>query len=159
MVFSRKPKLLVNLETTPAFKVSGTFKDYYNLLNKRLQQLHKLLQEFKSKRLAMLNKDKTFFQYNRGDLVYIILPPTSQLHTISRKVMFSVELGSHFSQKHKISLLKTSFCQLSNMASSGPAENAYIHIFGVIWENVFPLILFDGKGKNIFPNNTKKLWI
>ena len=33
LVFSRKPKLLLNLETIPDIKVSGTFKDYYNLLN------------------------------------------------------------------------------------------------------------------------------
>ena len=62
LVFSIKPKLLLNLETTPDIKVSGTFKDYYNLLNKRLQYLHKLLQDFKSKRLAMINKDRSFFQ-------------------------------------------------------------------------------------------------
>ena len=36
LVFSRKPKLLLNLEMTPDIKVSGTFKDYYNMLNKRL---------------------------------------------------------------------------------------------------------------------------
>ena len=35
----------------------------------------------------MINKDRTFFQYNSGDLVYIILPLRSQLHTASRKVM------------------------------------------------------------------------
>ena len=35
----------------------------------------------------MINKDRTFFQYNSGDLVYIISPLTSQLHTASRKVM------------------------------------------------------------------------
>ena len=58
LVFGRKPKLLLNLETTPDIKVSGIFKDYYELLNKRL---HKLLQDFKSKRLAMINKDRTFF--------------------------------------------------------------------------------------------------
>ena len=34
LVFSRKPKLLLNLETSPDIKVSGTFKDYYILLNK-----------------------------------------------------------------------------------------------------------------------------
>ena len=34
--FGRKPKLLLNLETTPDIKVSGTFKDYYELLNRRL---------------------------------------------------------------------------------------------------------------------------
>ena len=35
----------------------------------------------------MINKDRTFFQYNSGDLVYIISPLTSQLCTASRKVM------------------------------------------------------------------------
>ena len=35
----------------------------------------------------MINKDRTFFQYNSGDLVYIISPLMSQLHTVSRKVM------------------------------------------------------------------------
>ena len=34
-----------------------------------------------------MNKDGAFFQYNIGDLVYIISPLTSQLHTASRKVM------------------------------------------------------------------------
>ena len=87
LVFGRKVKLLLNLETTPDIKVSGTFEDYYNLLNKRLQYLHKLHQDFKYKRLAMINKDRTFFQYNSGDLVYILLPLMSQLCTVSRKVM------------------------------------------------------------------------
>ena len=35
----------------------------------------------------MINKDRMFFQYNSGDLVYIIFPLTSQLQTASRKVM------------------------------------------------------------------------
>ena len=87
LLFSRKPKLLLNLETIPDIKVPGTFKDYFNILNKRLQNLHKLLQDFKSKRSTMINKDGTFFQYNSGDLVHIISPLTSQLNTISRKVM------------------------------------------------------------------------
>ena len=74
LVFGRKPKLILNLETMPDIHVSGTFNDYYELLNKRLQYLHKLLQDFKSKRLAMINKNRTFFQYNSRDLVYIISP-------------------------------------------------------------------------------------
>ena len=60
-MFGRKPKLLLNLETTPDIKLSGMFYDYYNLLNIQLQYLHRLLQDFKSKRLAMINKDRTFF--------------------------------------------------------------------------------------------------
>ena len=34
LVFSRKPKILLDLETDPDIKVSGTFTDYYTLLNK-----------------------------------------------------------------------------------------------------------------------------
>ena len=46
-VFRRKPKILLNLDTTPDIKVSGTFKDYHELLNKRLKCLHQLLKIFK----------------------------------------------------------------------------------------------------------------
>ena len=35
----------------------------------------------------MINKDRTFFRYISRDLVYIISPPTSQLHTTSIKVL------------------------------------------------------------------------
>ena len=35
----------------------------------------------------MINKDRTFFQYNSADLVYIISILTGQLHTTSKKVM------------------------------------------------------------------------
>ena len=34
----------------------------------------------------MINKDRAFFQYKGRDLVYIISPLTSQLHTVSIKV-------------------------------------------------------------------------
>ena len=33
-----------------------------------------------------MNKDRDYFQYNSGDLVYIISPLTSQLRTTSRKI-------------------------------------------------------------------------
>ena len=44
----------------PDIKLAGTFKNYYDLLNKRLEYLHKPLQDFKLKRLAMINKDRAF---------------------------------------------------------------------------------------------------
>ena len=37
LVFDGKPKLLLNLETMPNIKFSGTFKYNYELLNRRLQ--------------------------------------------------------------------------------------------------------------------------
>ena len=88
----------------PDIKVEGTFKDYYNLLNKRLEYLHKLLQDFKSKRLAMINKDTAFFQYNSRDLVYIISPLMSQLCTASRKVMIKY-VGPVVTYKIKIHII------------------------------------------------------
>ena len=76
----------MNLESNPVIKVYRTFKEYYELLNKRIQYLEDILFNFKSKRLSMINKDLGFFQYKSGDLIYIISPLTSQLCTASHKV-------------------------------------------------------------------------
>ena len=86
LTFGRKPRPLLNLDSNLDFKVSGTFREYYELMNKRLEYFHDILLNFKSKRLAIINKDRAFFQYISGDLVYIISPLTSQLHTASWKV-------------------------------------------------------------------------
>ena len=86
LLFRRKPKILLDLETDPDIKVSGTYQDYYTLLNKRLHYLLNLLQNFKLKCLVLINKDMEYFQYNTGDMVYLISPLTTQLRTLSRKV-------------------------------------------------------------------------
>ena len=86
LLFGRKPKLLPDLETDPDIKITGTYREYYTQLSKRLQNLHKLVQDARTKRLALMNKDRDYFQYNSGDLVYIISPLTSQLRTASRKI-------------------------------------------------------------------------
>ena len=39
LVFGRKPRILINIETNPDIKVSSTFKDYHTLLTKRLDYL------------------------------------------------------------------------------------------------------------------------
>ena len=51
-----------------------------------MKYLQDILQQFKSRHLAVINKNSKEFQYNSGDLVYIISPLTSQLRTSSRKV-------------------------------------------------------------------------
>ena len=86
LVFGRKPKILLDLETDPDIKVSGTYKDCYTMLNKRLEYLQNMLQNFKMKCLALINKDREYFQYNTGDIVYLISPLATQLRTSSRKV-------------------------------------------------------------------------
>ena len=67
LIFRRKPKILLNFETDPDNKISGTFTEYYQLLEKRLKYLQDILQQFKSQCLAMTNKNCEGFQYNSGD--------------------------------------------------------------------------------------------
>ena len=49
LVFGRKPKLLLDLETDPDVRVSGTHREYLLQLKRRLEYLHKLLQDFRMK--------------------------------------------------------------------------------------------------------------
>ena len=51
-----------------------------------MKYLQDILQQLKSRHLAMINKNCKDFQYNSRDLVYIISPLTSLLRTSSRKV-------------------------------------------------------------------------
>ena len=62
LTFGRKPKTLIDLESNPDMKVSKSFKEYYELLNKRIKCLQDILFNFKSRRLAMINKDRGIFQ-------------------------------------------------------------------------------------------------
>ena len=66
LTFGRKPKSLCNVESNPDIKVSRNFKEYYELLNKRIKYLQDMLFNFKSWRLAMINKDRENFQYKGG---------------------------------------------------------------------------------------------
>ena len=85
LTFGRKAKLLLNVDTNPDIKVSRNFREYHEFLNKRIKYLQNLLLNFKSQRLAMINKDRENFQYRGGDLVYIISPLTNLLRTNSQK--------------------------------------------------------------------------
>ena len=85
LTFGRKPKLLLNVDSNPDIKVSRNFKEYYELLNKRIKYLQDITFNFKSHWLAMINNDSENFQYKGGDLIYIISPLTSQLRTNSQK--------------------------------------------------------------------------
>ena len=58
LTFGRKPKLLLNIESNLDIKVSKTFREYYELLNKRIKYLQDILFNFKSQRLAMINKER-----------------------------------------------------------------------------------------------------
>ena len=86
LTFGRKPKLLIDVESNPDIKVSSSFREYYELLNKRIKYLQDIICNFKSRRLVMINKDIENFQHKGGDLVYIISPLTGQFCPALHKV-------------------------------------------------------------------------
>ena len=86
LVFGRKSKVLNDLETDPNVKVSVVYKEYCELLNKGWNILQKLLFNLMIKKRSMLNREREFFQYEPGGLIYIISFSTGQLRTSSREV-------------------------------------------------------------------------
>ena len=47
LTYSRKPRPLLNLDSNPDIRISGTFKEYYEPLNKRLTYLQDILLNFR----------------------------------------------------------------------------------------------------------------
>ena len=86
----KEAKVIIRFGNRSRYKGSSNrsrHKEYYERLEQRLKYLQKVILDFKMRCLALLNKDQEYFQYNSGDLVYLISPLTSQLRTASRKVM------------------------------------------------------------------------
>ena len=84
LVFGRKPKLLLDLEMDPDVKVSRTYREYFLQLRKRLGYLHKLLQDFWMKGLALINKDREDFQYNSRSSLHNFAPDKSAKNHIKK---------------------------------------------------------------------------
>ena len=85
LVFGRKPRIVPILEVTPPVPVTGTFKDAYDLLNKRLKYFRQMLIKFRDKRFEIMNRDREFHGYTSGQLVYLFCPSNSTLTTNRRK--------------------------------------------------------------------------
>ena len=61
LTLGRELRILLNLETDLDTRISGTYKDYHTLLTKRLKYLQNMLQNFKAKCIALINKDREYF--------------------------------------------------------------------------------------------------
>ena len=85
LVFGREPRIVPILEVTPPVPVTGTFKDAYDLLNKRLKYFREMLIKFRDKRFEIMNRDREFQGYTSGQLVYLFCPSNSTLTTNRRK--------------------------------------------------------------------------
>ena len=69
LVFGHKMLISPELEIQPEVVVCGTFKDYYERLNKNLKYLGERLEKFRSARLDLLNKDRKPHSFQVGQLV------------------------------------------------------------------------------------------
>ena len=74
------------MKQTQILRYQAHLQNIINYWKEESSTYKDILQQFKSKCLAMINKNHEDFQYNSGDLVYITSPLTSQLRTSSRKV-------------------------------------------------------------------------
>ena len=86
LVFGKNTQNITRYGNRSRHKSIRYLQGYFTLLNKRLQYLQNLLKNFRRKCVALINKDREYFQYNIGDLVYLISPLTTRLRTASRKV-------------------------------------------------------------------------
>ena len=71
LVFGHKMTLSQELELKVDTVVSGTFTDYYEKLKKNLQYMGERLQNFRSQRLDMLNRNRQYHAFEIGQIVYM----------------------------------------------------------------------------------------
>ena len=86
LVFGHKMLISPKLEIQPEVVVSGTFKDYYERLNKNLKYLGERLEKFRSTRLDMLNKDRKPHSFQVGQLIYMHQAKGTIVQSSSRKI-------------------------------------------------------------------------
>ena len=86
LVYGRKPNVLPLTEAMPTAPVTGTFREYYNLLRTKLDYLRKHLVGFRDCRSELLNKDKTHHGFFIGQIVYALIPGGCPTQTASQKV-------------------------------------------------------------------------
>ena len=86
LVFGHKMLISPKLEIQPEVVVSGTFKEYYERLNKNLRYLGERLEKFRSTRLDLLNKDRKPHSFQVGQLVYMFQARGAMVRSTSRKI-------------------------------------------------------------------------
>ena len=85
LVFGRRPRIVPILEVTPPIPVTGTFKQAYEILNKKLRYFREMLIRFRDKRFEIMNRSKEFHGYTSGQIVYLFFPGHSLLTSGKRK--------------------------------------------------------------------------
>jgi len=86
LAFGRKPFISPSLEIEPSAPQSSTFRDYFKELQAKLQYLSRHLALYRERKLDLLNKDREYYSYQSGQIVYLFHPKGSILQSGSRKI-------------------------------------------------------------------------
>ena len=74
LVFGRKANICPAFELKPQVPITGTHKQAFELLQKKLRYFRQALQKFRDNRQSLLNRDKTYHGYTAGQIVYLYFP-------------------------------------------------------------------------------------
>ena len=85
-MFGRKSKICPEFEITPKVPITGTHKQAYEDIKKKLHYFRTHLHNFRNKRYEVMNRDREFHGYTSGQLVYLYFPGNSLLNTGSKKI-------------------------------------------------------------------------
>ena len=86
VAIGRKAILAPRFEYKPKIPITGTHAKAQEKLQERLLYFRKRLEEFRSNRIAIMNKDRQHYGFTVGQIVYMYNPSGSQLQTGSRKI-------------------------------------------------------------------------
>ena len=86
VALGRKAVLAPRFESKPNIPSTGTHAEAHLKLQEKLQYFKKRLDEFRSNRLALMNKDRQHYGFTVGQIVYMYNPSGSQLQTNNRKI-------------------------------------------------------------------------
>ena len=86
LVFGRKANICPEFEFKPQVPITGTHKQAYEELQKKLKYFRQFLQKFRDQRYSLMNRDKEYQGYTAGQIVYLYFPGQSMLNTGSKKI-------------------------------------------------------------------------
>ena len=86
VALGRKAVLAPRFEFKPKATITGNHAEAHAKLQERHLYFRKKLEEFRSNRMSLMNKDRHHYGFTVGQIVYMYNPSGSQLQTGSRKI-------------------------------------------------------------------------
>ena len=86
VAMGRKAVLVPRFECKPNVPISGIHGKAHENLQEKLLYFRQSLEEFRSSRIALMNKDRQHYGFTVGQIVHMYNPTGSQLQTGNRKI-------------------------------------------------------------------------